>query len=171
MMQLGGAFSHSNEGREHLYNQVKLATYRWVFIEYSHKGRSHYDHLSHFNSPLNKLTTSDRFVRLNISMPIQKTPGYKIFTGSTRTSPVIFPLSFQREAGGELYNALWVIFSQVQDEVCFPPGLLFDIRRTNLSEWRICYKRNTLLYSLVLSSVLGYSLFSTGWILVLKKKF
>lgn len=61
--------------------------------------------------PLNKLTTSDRFVRLNISMPSQKTPGYKIFTGSTRIFPVIFPLSFQREAGGELYNALRVIFS------------------------------------------------------------
>lgn len=44
-------------------------------------------------------------------MPSQKTPGYKIFTGSTRIFPVIFPLSFQREAGGELYNALRVIFS------------------------------------------------------------
>lgn len=38
---MSGAFSHSNEGRQHLCNQVELATYGWVFIEYSQKGRFH----------------------------------------------------------------------------------------------------------------------------------
>lgn len=113
MVRLGHS-QHSNEGRQHLHNQVKLATYRWVFIiKYSHKW-------AYSSRPIKTITTHlwtnwRRLIDSSAStFPCQARKHRVIkYSRAPREQPLssFFPCPVSERREGQLYVAQWVIFS------------------------------------------------------------